>query len=456
MDYRFDKTANKPLYVAGVNHINALVEDGQLPLGSSLPSIREYARINGISPNTAQKIFAELEKTGVIETTPGQGSTVAFSQREANRSGLVRVFWSYAHKDNTNSHGAIDTLLNSICCEYELATGDSLDVFVDKENIAWGDNWKSIIDDAVQHTTFFIPVLTPTYLNRPNCLSELKTAIRRFEEIGMQAGIYPIRFVNIDRALKNHVDKKLAKFLSETQGINFFEIETRNPDDQSYQGIVRKIVSDLIKIDDELYENREQIEKRACDSDKTLNNQSNTKNTEPGYLDRLAGMEKKTQEQSEILEALTSNMQRIGELTKKKQAEIKVSDAQRRGFPGRLEIVREMAKELKPLALSLNKQCAVFTENTSIMTDGIEAYVALAQNDGDNRSETFENSIHTLVSESDFTFSNCRSFFNTLESVGKMSRDLREPFGTMQSGIALFCSNEEAFKYWDRCIDALD
>lgn len=184
MNFKFTKTGPNPLYKAGASHIIKLIAEGTLQPGAQLPSVRDFATENEINPNTAQRVYAELESGGYITTVQGQGSTVAF-KAENQRDSLspVAVFWSYAHKDDTNSRGAIRTLLDSVRNEYELATGNSLDVFVDDESIDWGTNWREAIEGAVQRTTFFIPVLTPTYLKRPACSMSSKRLSISFKQL---------------------------------------------------------------------------------------------------------------------------------------------------------------------------------------------------------------------------------------------------------------------------------
>ena len=144
------------------------------------------------------------------------------------------MFWSYAHKDDQNSKGAVLKLLDSIKAEYELQTGNELTVFVDKDSIEWGARWKEVINDALLNTVIFIPVLTPTYLKRPSCLGELRSAFTFFREKGMSCSVFPIRFTNIDNALRYFPDDDLANALLETQAENYYELNTRDPDSAVY------------------------------------------------------------------------------------------------------------------------------------------------------------------------------------------------------------------------------
>ena len=200
----FDKMKGEPSYAAGARYIEEMIRSGQLMNGDRLPSIREFADDNDMSTATAQRIYSEIEQKGLITTIQGSGSLVTFNEDVVLDDGInnVTVFWSYAHKDDLNSKGAILTLLEAIKAEYELQTGEDLTVFVDKDGIEWGANWKNAINEALLNTVIFIPILTPTYLKRPSCLGELRNAVSVFREKKIAYGIFPIRFTNVDAALR--------------------------------------------------------------------------------------------------------------------------------------------------------------------------------------------------------------------------------------------------------------
>ena len=59
-----------------VDNVKALILSGELSPDDKLPSVRSLARELGINPNTIQKAYSELERTGVITTLQGRGSIV--------------------------------------------------------------------------------------------------------------------------------------------------------------------------------------------------------------------------------------------------------------------------------------------------------------------------------------------------------------------------------------------
>ncbi|MDI2030469.1 GntR family transcriptional regulator [Saccharopolyspora sp. TS4A08] len=60
-----------------------LIATGELPVGSTLPSIRQLARDLGLAPGTVARAYRALETTGVLETARSKGTRVASSPEAA-------------------------------------------------------------------------------------------------------------------------------------------------------------------------------------------------------------------------------------------------------------------------------------------------------------------------------------------------------------------------------------
>lgn len=57
--------------------ITALADDGALPPGTRLPTVRSLAQTLGLAANTVARAYRELEGAGVVETRGRQGTFVA-------------------------------------------------------------------------------------------------------------------------------------------------------------------------------------------------------------------------------------------------------------------------------------------------------------------------------------------------------------------------------------------
>jgi GntR family transcriptional regulator len=66
-----------PIYVQVTEQIRQRVAAGVLVPGDQLPSVRELASHLLINPNTAVRIYRDLEREGLLEFRRGQGTFVS-------------------------------------------------------------------------------------------------------------------------------------------------------------------------------------------------------------------------------------------------------------------------------------------------------------------------------------------------------------------------------------------
>ena len=68
--------ADRPIYAQLVERIQKEIVSGKYQPGEKLPSVRDLAAVAAVNPNTMQKAFAELERSGLIVTQRTNGRTV--------------------------------------------------------------------------------------------------------------------------------------------------------------------------------------------------------------------------------------------------------------------------------------------------------------------------------------------------------------------------------------------
>lgn len=68
--------SDRPIYTQLVERIQLQILSGYYPPGGRMPSVRELASEAAVNPNTMQKAFADLERTGLIITQRTNGRTV--------------------------------------------------------------------------------------------------------------------------------------------------------------------------------------------------------------------------------------------------------------------------------------------------------------------------------------------------------------------------------------------
>ena len=72
-----DYKDRRPIYEQIVERFQELILKSALEADSQLPSVRNLAMELSINPNTIQRAYAELERTGYIYSVKGRGSFIS-------------------------------------------------------------------------------------------------------------------------------------------------------------------------------------------------------------------------------------------------------------------------------------------------------------------------------------------------------------------------------------------
>ena len=91
----------RPIWLQVMNAIETEIVTGARPPREKLPGGRELAVIFGINPNTAARVYQELEKAGLCETRRGMGTFVTEDTERitALRTELAKqALQEYLHK----------------------------------------------------------------------------------------------------------------------------------------------------------------------------------------------------------------------------------------------------------------------------------------------------------------------------------------------------------------------
>lgn len=74
--FTVDPRSGVPLYLQLIEQVKRAVALGALGSGEQLPTVKALAVDLTINPNTVARAYRDLEREGVIETSPGRGSFV--------------------------------------------------------------------------------------------------------------------------------------------------------------------------------------------------------------------------------------------------------------------------------------------------------------------------------------------------------------------------------------------
>ena len=84
--FYIDVTDALPLYAQLERAVRYAIVTGKLHAGDQLPTVRQMAVALRINANTVAKVYAELERAGILETRRGVGTFVRARDFEAVQS----------------------------------------------------------------------------------------------------------------------------------------------------------------------------------------------------------------------------------------------------------------------------------------------------------------------------------------------------------------------------------
>jgi len=74
--FTVDPRSGVPIYLQLIEQVKRGVALGTLAAGEQLPTVKALALELTVNPNTVARAYRDLERDGVIETSPGRGSFV--------------------------------------------------------------------------------------------------------------------------------------------------------------------------------------------------------------------------------------------------------------------------------------------------------------------------------------------------------------------------------------------
>lgn len=107
-------------------------------------------------------------------------------------------FLSYSCADNACTNNTITKICHSLENELYIRLGKKVKIFQDNKDIHIGEQYHTKIEELLETTPFFIPVLSPNYFKSRECLTELKKFLEIEKMNRYNDRILPIQFVDYD------------------------------------------------------------------------------------------------------------------------------------------------------------------------------------------------------------------------------------------------------------------
>lgn len=363
-------------------------------------------------------------------------------------------FWSYAHADDDADGGRIADLARDLIAQYEMVTGEPIDLFLDRDSLEWGNVWREKVDGSLASVAFFVPVLTPRYFKRTECRRELRTFVTEAERLGLGALVMPLHYVDFPGLHEDPSSDDLIALVKEYQWAPWTELRFAARDSEEY----RRGVAELA---DRLAAANAEVTRAAAAAPIAVPSETDDEDA-PGTMDLLAEMETAMPAWTEIVERVGEIVVELGERMQLATQEGEEADARGAGFKGRLTVLRRLANDLAAPADEVVQLGSQFTEKLNAVDAGVRTIVEMApQTPAESANEReeivgFFDSIRQLAVEADEGLGAVDELIDQMQPIVKMSRDLRSPLTKFKQGLTVMGEGRQIMNDWVRLIDEVD
>jgi TIR domain-containing protein len=159
----------------------------------------------------------------------------------------VRCFLSFTHEDDDLFDGFITPLKQKLQQYCAAGHGRKVDLFLDRETITWGQDWRRGIEKGLDAATVFIPVVTMHYfLESPSCRDELLAFYARAKELGLTDLILPLMVAGPE-FLTGDSDDACIRVVEKLQYVDIQEAVVSGPGTAAFRGMIKLVAGKLIK-----------------------------------------------------------------------------------------------------------------------------------------------------------------------------------------------------------------
>lgn len=362
-------------------------------------------------------------------------------------------FWSYVHKDDLADTGRIVLLAKDVAEQFEMQTGEAIDLFLDKENIEWGDDWKSSIDQGLASVAFFIPVLTPRYFMSAECRRELQFFARKAEKLGVKDLVLPLLYVDVSALHEENPSDDLVALINRFQWEDWTDLRFAEPSSGAYRKAVVKLAERLASA------NRvaEHLATTDTNSNDTVHRDSSDQEA-PGLVDMIADAEEAMPDWQATVEEIGNEITRVGNLVQQKTRDLNHVSTIDSGMRGRVRVAKALSVALTDPSRKVEELGSKFATQLHTVDDGIRALISLAsESDQPNAEERtsicdFFASIKSLSSSIQGSVASMQSMVDSFEPLERMSRDLRLPLRRLRTGLTATLEAREVASEWSQLI----
>ncbi len=373
---------------------------------------------------------------------------------------LASGYLSYARLDDDRESGRIKRLADRIMAEFETLTGQRIEIFVDRDRIQWGDPFRNKLEEALQETTFFIPVLTPTYFLRDECRKEMLDFVNGAKALGLDELLLSIRYVGVPDLREDSTDE-LKAIAAKMEYEDWTSIRLTDEDSSQYRLSINRLAQRLVDLTQVLEDKGPVAEKKAMSQVSPMASTSDL-DEEDGLIDLLADLQPAMEEwgntmtkYSEALDPFTTAMTIATQ-------DMVASNNAPNSFALKVLRARALARELDEPLAKIEDLSKVYSANLMRLDPSVHALISaiesgLGDEDPEEKlaAEGALKSLNELVLSAIEGMNAAASSAESARANQNMSRDLRPIWRRFQDSTRNITDARYIVEKWEARVNHL-
>jgi TIR domain len=362
-------------------------------------------------------------------------------------------FWSYVQDDDAAERGRVRQLASDLQEQYALISGEPIEIFVDRDAIAWGDDWREQIDSSLASILFFMPVITPRYFQSAQCRRELQEFARGAERLGVRELVLPLVYVDVPALREESPTDEAIALVKTYQWVDWRDLRFEDVTSGAYRRAVAGLGQRLVDA------NRRVLAEEPPPPEATGAAEVPGPDETPGTLDVLAAGEEALPRLGETLTAIGSEIQTVGNLAQQAAEDIQRGDQQGKGFAARLAVSRRLALDLAAPAERILELANSYTTSLYEVDSAMRIIIAQAPAETkDNPAakagwDQISTGVTDLANITNQAVPATQGLVDSMTGTESISRDLRPPIQKLRQGLTILTEGASVINEWKRLVD---
>lgn len=347
----------------------------------------------------------------------------------------AQIFISYSHQDqNSSTGGDIRQFAADVVDALDGLHGRTVKLFVDVNNVGWGENLWSRLDRELQASTFLIPFITPRYLKSDGCRREFMSFVEGVQRNNSEQLLLPLIWITPPALQSEAVTDPIVERLKSTLWRDVSAARRADQKSAEYANLVELVADRLVEViadRESLTESTDLVGLKEAENEPEL-----------GFDEYLANADELLPETEEALHTFVDDLTDLGEAFKSSFVNLQTkSPKQLRASMVRVGSALEQPSE--KLRLSATNLTRVWDQLLTNLNRGFSLYSEIGKNEMPN------NLVESLQSWADqLEEIDTAEFEGIAQQMPKMSSKLVPTSKALLSAVGALRSIEASIRSW--------